>query len=141
MENQKSETTPWSDCPLDIFSSGETDWAFKIYLSSFRRPFTEVGIITLCYFPLWVNYHPLFFRPASFLIVRINRMHPAKARPQGTTRVAPVDSSDGGGTRWVKRISTVAAESSDYGVNLRTVQNLFFQQLLSNLMEQTKVGL
>jgi hypothetical protein len=32
MENQLTETTPWSDCPLDIFSLGETEWAFKIYL-------------------------------------------------------------------------------------------------------------
>jgi hypothetical protein len=32
MGNQKCETTPWSDCPLDIFSLAETDWAFKTYL-------------------------------------------------------------------------------------------------------------
>src|SRR5262245_272909 len=34
---RKSETTPWSDCPLDIFSSGETDWAFKIYLFPIQK--------------------------------------------------------------------------------------------------------
>src|SRR5215813_5113031 len=53
------ETTPWSDCPLDIFSLGETDWAFKIYLPSFRRPFTEVGSVTVRCLPLCVN-HPGF---------------------------------------------------------------------------------
>jgi len=36
--------------------------------------------------------------------------------------------------RRARRISTVTAESSDYGVNLRTVQNLFFKQLLRNFM-------
>ena len=43
MGNKMTETTPWSDCPLDIFSLGETEWAFKLYLPSFRRPFTEEG--------------------------------------------------------------------------------------------------
>ena len=48
--------------------------------------------------------------------------------------------SDGHRTRWCERISTVNAESSDYGVNLRTVQNLFFEQFLRNLMQQAKIG-
>jgi hypothetical protein len=29
MENRLTETTPWSDCPLDIFSLGETEQAFN----------------------------------------------------------------------------------------------------------------
>ena len=49
--------------------------------------------------------------------------------------------SNGRRTRWCERLATVTAESSDYGVNLRTVQNLFFEQLLRNFMEQTKVSL
>src|SRR5215510_761612 len=59
MGNKVTETTPWSDCPLDIFSLGETDWAFKFYLPSFRRPFTEVGSVTVRCLPLCVN-HPGF---------------------------------------------------------------------------------
>src|SRR6266850_432954 len=51
-----------------------------------------------------------------------------------------VYSSNGRRARWCERISTVSAESSDYGVNLRTVQNLFFEQLLRNFMEQTKIS-
>jgi hypothetical protein len=39
-----------------------------------------------------------------------------------------------------KRISTVTAESSDYSVNLRTVQHLFFEQLLRNFMKQTQIS-
>jgi hypothetical protein len=45
-----------------------------------------------------------------------------------------VYSSNGRRIRWYERISTVTAESSGYGVNLRTVQNLFFEQLLRNFM-------
>jgi len=44
-------------------------------------------------------------------------------------------------TRWCQRIATVTAEISDYGVKLRTVQNLFFEQLLRNFMQQTKISL
>ena|GEM_PF-3281859 len=61
MGNKMTETTPWSDCPLDIFSLGETDWAFKIYFPSFRRPFTEVGIFTLRCLPLSVNHYGFSF--------------------------------------------------------------------------------
>jgi hypothetical protein len=35
--------------------------------------------------------------------------------------------NNGRGARRCERISTVTAESSDYGINLRTVQNLFFE--------------
>jgi len=37
MENKMKETTPWSDCPLDIFSLGETDWAFNVCLFLFQK--------------------------------------------------------------------------------------------------------
>lgn len=37
MGNKMTETTPWSDCPLDIFSLAETDWAFKIYLCLIQK--------------------------------------------------------------------------------------------------------
>jgi len=47
MGNVILETTPWPDVLLDICSLGETDEAFNFDCSSFRRPFTEVGSMTL----------------------------------------------------------------------------------------------
>jgi hypothetical protein len=47
MGNIILETTPWPDVLLEICSLGETDEAFNFDCSSFRRPFTEVGRITL----------------------------------------------------------------------------------------------
>src|SRR5262249_5153027 len=84
-----------------------------------------------------VNAKPLSTPSLGEFIACIRRRHRRRERREQLQ----VDSSNGRGTRWCERISTVTAESSDYGVNLRTVQNLFFQQLLSNLMEQTKVSL
>jgi hypothetical protein len=66
MGNKMTETTPWSDCPLDIFSLGETEWAFKLYLPSFRRPFTEVGTITLRCLPRCVNHPGSSFERQAF---------------------------------------------------------------------------
>jgi len=41
-----TETTLWSDCPLGIVSQGETIWRpSTLVSSSFRRPYTEVGIL------------------------------------------------------------------------------------------------
>lgn len=66
MGNNMTETTPWSDCPLDIFSLGETNWAFKICLfPSFRRPFTEVGTVTLRCLPRCVNHPGFSFEPQA----------------------------------------------------------------------------
>ena len=42
-------------------------------------------------------------------------------------------------TRRYERFSTVKAERFDDGVNLRTVQNFFFEQLLRDFMEQTEI--
>jgi hypothetical protein len=39
MENEVTETTPWSDCPLDIFSLGETKWAFNVCQVLFQKAF------------------------------------------------------------------------------------------------------
>jgi hypothetical protein len=41
MGNKDLETTPWSDCPIDIFSLGETGRTFDFNYASFRRSFTE----------------------------------------------------------------------------------------------------
>jgi hypothetical protein len=45
-----------------------------------------------------------------------------------------------GRTRWREGISIVKGESSDDGVNLRTVQDFFLEQLLRDFMEQTNMG-
>jgi hypothetical protein len=37
MGNRITETTPWSDCPLDIFSLGETDEAFNVSIFLFQK--------------------------------------------------------------------------------------------------------
>jgi hypothetical protein len=37
MGNRITETTPWSDCPLDIFSLGETDEAFNVSILLFQK--------------------------------------------------------------------------------------------------------
>ena len=55
MENVLLEATPWPDVLLDICSLGETDEAFNLDFSSFRRPFTEVGNITLRVLAAHVN--------------------------------------------------------------------------------------
>jgi hypothetical protein len=66
----------------------------------------------------------------------------SSARSEATTDpILRVYLSNGRRTRWCERISTVTAESSDYGVNLRTVQNLFFEQLLRNFVQQTQISL
>ena len=43
-------------------------------------------------------------------------------------------SSHGRYTRWHDRITGVEAESADHGVDLRPVQNFFFEQLRRNFM-------
>jgi hypothetical protein len=53
---------------------------------------------------------------------------------------SPVTLNNGRRTLCCDRISTVTAERSDYDVNLRTVQNLFFEQLLRNFMQQTEIS-
>ena len=55
MENVLLEATPWPDVLLDICSLGETDEAFNFDCSSFRRPFTEVGKVTLRVLAAHVN--------------------------------------------------------------------------------------
>jgi hypothetical protein len=46
MDYLDTETTLWSDCPLGIVSQGETIWRpSTLVSSSFRRPYTEVGIL------------------------------------------------------------------------------------------------
>lgn len=37
MENKLTKTTPWSDCPLDIVSLGETDQAFNFFFFLFQK--------------------------------------------------------------------------------------------------------
>lgn len=75
MGNLVIKTTLWPVCPLDIDSQGETEEAFNYYLSSFRRPFTEVGNYNFtCFFRLRQAEWPFrlaFFSTASFLTSRL----------------------------------------------------------------------
>src|SRR5215813_11179853 len=44
--NSITETTLWSDCPLEIASQGETIGGLqRLMSSSFRRPYTEVKLL------------------------------------------------------------------------------------------------
>jgi hypothetical protein len=62
---QNEETTPWSDCPLDIFRLERLTGPSRSIFPSFRRPFTEVGSITLRCLPRCVN-HPGFLSSGKF---------------------------------------------------------------------------
>jgi hypothetical protein len=45
MDNLITKTTLWSDCPLENVSQGRDDWRpSTLVSSSFRRPYTELGI-------------------------------------------------------------------------------------------------
>jgi hypothetical protein len=46
---------------LGIVSQGETDWAFTVFFSSFRRPYTEEEI------SLYVDFNLVSTHPALFL--------------------------------------------------------------------------
>ena len=67
MENKKTGTTLWSVFPLGIVSQGETDRAFNSCLSSFRRPYTEVGISLYVVFSL-MSTGPVFLATLIFSI-------------------------------------------------------------------------
>jgi hypothetical protein len=61
-----TETTLWSDCPLGIVSQGETIWRpSTLVSSSFRRPYTEVGI------PLYVLTERVSTTGTNFIIAVI----------------------------------------------------------------------
>jgi hypothetical protein len=66
MENKVIETTPWSDCPLDIFSQVRLSRPSTFVRSSFRRPLTEVGIVTVRCLALGVNHPGFFYERQAF---------------------------------------------------------------------------
>ena len=62
MGNKDRETTPWSDCPIDIFSLAETGRTFTFLTNNFELPALTIAQLYKCRWQVelffkWIKQH------------------------------------------------------------------------------------